>query len=257
MKKPLSKFIYFFVFVTTIFFHVYPVQAQKRNKGVANVERYNPKFSYIPQKRDSVASTGLTIALLTPTFIDPEINKAGSPWKDFANSMVNDLEELLTSKGFKVRGPFASIDEMVFNDKQNSNFIVQVAIDLNIKNDRKYKTGMNLLGSTLSYKVDKGDISMIGSVVLTAVSCFSGEKLWKKNLDVAEQNATYSGTVKWNGYPDFITEFKQDVALFNPVCKGLEEIYKNAFNILNKQFDKNEMLNISKEAKKSDGSRRN
>lgn len=233
-------------------------QAQKRNRGVGETERYNPKFSYSPPQRDSVASTGLTIALLQPVFLDAEINKAGSPWSDFSKAMANDVEELLTAKGFKVRGPFASIDEMVFSDKQNSDFIVQISIDMNIKNDRKFKTGMNLLGgSNLSYRVDKGDVTVNANVVLTALSCFTSEKLWKKNLDIAEQNFTYSGTVKWDGYPSFITEFKQDVSLYNPISKSLEEVYKSSFGILYKQFDKNEMANIAKEARKSDGARRN
>jgi hypothetical protein len=231
--------------------------AQKRNRGVGETERYNPKFSYSPPERDSVASTGLTIALLTPIFIDQEINKSGSPWTDFSKSMANDVEELLTAKGFKVRGPFSSVDEMVFSDKQNSDFIVQITIDMTVKNDRKFKTGMNLLGSTLSYKVDKGDVTVNSTVILTAISCFTSEKLWKKNLDIAQQNFTYSGTVKWDGYPSFLTEFKQDVSLYNPICKNLEEVYKSSFGILYRQFDKNEMANIAKEARKSDGARRN
>lgn len=252
-----SKLSYSFTLLLTTLFLFQTTQAQKRNRGVGETERYNPKFSYSPPERDSVASTGLTIALLTPLFIDQEINKSGSPWSDFAKSMANDVEELLTAKGFKVRGPFSSIDEMVFSDKQNSDFIVQISIDMNIKNDRKFRTGMNLLGSTLSYKVDKGDVSINANVILTAISCFTSEKLWKKNLDIDQQNFTYSGTVKWDGYPSFITEFKQDVNLYNPICKNLEEIYKSSFGILYRQFDKNEMANIAKEARKSDGARRN
>src|SRR6266487_3183264 len=88
-------------------------QAQKRNKGIGAVERYNPNFSYSPSQRDSVAATGLTIALLKPIFIDDDINKAGTPWDEFSKAMANDVEELLTAKGYKVRGPFNSIDEMV------------------------------------------------------------------------------------------------------------------------------------------------
>lgn len=233
-------------------------QAQKRNKGTGEIEKYNPKFSYSPPQRDSVASTGLTIALLTPIFIDQDINKAGAPWNDFAKAMANDVEELLTAKGFRVRGPFNSIDEMVFSDKQNCDFIVQISIDLNLKNDRIYKSGLNLFGgSGLSYKVAKGDVTMNSTVILTAISCFTNEKLWKKSLDIAEQNFTYTGTVKWEGAPNFITEFKQEINLWNPVCRNLEETYKSSFGILYKQFDKDEMANIAKEAKKSDGSRRN
>jgi hypothetical protein len=40
-----------------------PSVAQKKNKGVGEIERQNPKFAYSPDRRDSVTSTGL-IALL-------------------------------------------------------------------------------------------------------------------------------------------------------------------------------------------------
>ena len=256
MKRNINLFLIVFI----LFFTGQETQAQKRGRGVGVAERVNPNFSYSPPQRDSVASTGLTIAILNPIFLDEDINKAGSPWSDFAKTMANDVEELLTAKGFKVRGPFGSIDEMVYGDKQNSDFIIQIVIDLDIKVDRKMKTGMNLLNlgsSNLSYRVDKGDVTINSNVNLTAISCFTTEKLWKKNLSITQKNFTYAGTVKWDGYPSVVTEFKQDVNLWNPVCKNLEEIYKSSFDILYRQFDKNEMANIAREARKSDGARRN
>lgn len=53
--------------------------------------------------------------------------------------MGNDFEKLLTAKGFTIRGPFRSRDEMVYNDKRNSDFVLQVEIDLQPNYNRKYK----------------------------------------------------------------------------------------------------------------------
>jgi hypothetical protein len=145
---------------------------------------------------------------------------------------------------------------MVFSDKQNADFIMQIAIDLNVKSDRKFRTPMNLLGA-VSYRVEKGDVTMNSNVILTALSCYTNEKLWKKNLDLSQKNFTYVGTMKWDGYPSLLTEFKQDANLWNPICKYLEEIYKDAFSILYRQFDKDEMKNIAKESRKADKDRRN
>ena len=44
----------------------------KKKKGEEE-EKYNPKFSYSPETRDSVASSGITIALLNPIFINKDI----------------------------------------------------------------------------------------------------------------------------------------------------------------------------------------
>ena len=171
-------------------------QAQKIKNGEKG--KINPTFSYSPPQRDSVASSGLTIAILKPIFMDEKMNKFGSPWTDFSKKMAEDVEALLTAKGFRVRGPFNAIDEMVFSDKQNSDFLVQIVIDLDIKNDKQLKTGLNLLGSTLSYKVAKGDVSINSNVILTAVSCFANEKIWKKNFTIPMKNFTYTGSQKWN-----------------------------------------------------------
>jgi hypothetical protein len=221
-------------------------------------DRYNPQFSYAPPSRENVASTGITIALLNPVFISKNINYAGSPWTEFAKAMGNDIEDLLTAKGFKVRGPFNSMDEMVVPDKMNSDFVVQVTIDMNVLDDRKFKTGMNLLGSGLSYKVSSGNVTINPAIRMTFLSCFSAEKLSKKDLDIPQTNFQYSGTQKWDGTNlPFVREFNQDVNLWNPFCKSLEEIYKESFDIMYKQFDKDEMAEISKVSKETDKNRRN
>lgn len=235
----------------------FSLQAQKKSKGVGEVERYNPNFSYSPDQRENVANTGLTIALLKPVFIDEEINKAGTPWDEFSKAMANDVEELLTAKGYKVRGPFNSLDEMVFSDKQNCDFVIQISIDLNIRFERKWKTKYNILLKSTTYQVEKADVTMNSSIILTALACFTSEKLWKKNLDISQKSFTYTGTMKWDSTPSFATELKQEINLWNPTCKNLEGTYKGAFDILWKQFDRNEMADIAKEAKKADKERRN
>ena len=233
------------------------LQAQKKNKGISDVGRYNPRFSYSPAQRDSIANTGITIALLKPVFIDNDINQAGTPWDEFSKAMATDVEELLTAKGFKVRGPFNTADEMVFSDKQNSDFVIQISIDMNIRYERKWKTKYNILFSTTTYLIDKADVTLNSNVILTAVSCFTSEKIWKKNLDISNKSFSYNGSERYDAEPTFFAEMKRDVNLWNPMSKNLEDIYKGAFDILWKQFDKNEMKNVSKEAKKSDGARRN
>jgi hypothetical protein len=233
---------------------------QKKGKGVSEVSKVNPKFSYSPEQREQVASSGLTIALLTPSFSVKEMNEAGIPWSDFLNSMINDIEELLTSKGFKVRGPVKSVDELVYSDKSNSDLILQITIDLNVKNDRNFKTGVNFgfgMGNTYFYKVEKGNVSMSCDVILTAYSCFTYQKLWKKNIDITNKDFSYVGSVKWDGEPSTIVEFKQDANLWNPICNNMEIFYKDIFSILYKQFDREEVASIAKESRIADKDKRN
>lgn len=211
--------------------------------------RYNPQFKFDPPKRESVASADVTIALLKPVFIDKEIAKAGSPWDDFSTKMQTHVEEMLTAKGFKVRGPFNTRDEMVFNDKQKSNFTLQVGIELSVDIQRDWKTVIGLGGNSL--KVKRGTVSISSSVVMTAVSNFSGEKLWKKSIQLTQKNFTYSGDAKWSFKEiSFINEFREDNNLYNPIAKNLETIYAESLTVLWNQFDVDEMKGIAAEAKK-------
>lgn len=233
-------------------------QPKRKNKDAGDAERINPTFSYSPPTRESVASTGITIALLNPVFINRDIQAAGSPWSDFAKAMANDVEDLLTSKGFKVKGPFSSLDEMVVSDKMNSDFIMQISIDIEPKLQRKWKELLVLLSNGKFYKVETGNVSINGKVILTARSCFSDEKLWKKDLELNQKNFSYAGSVRWpttnvNPY----TELNQEVNLWNPICNNLVDLYKASFDILYKQFDKDEMANIAKVSRETDKNRRN
>lgn len=231
----------------------------KKKKGVEE-EKISPKFSYSPETRESVASTGITIALLNPVFTNRDLRGAGSPWSDFAKAMSSDIEELLISKGFKVRGPFSSIDDMVVSDKTNSDFILKISMDIEPKLQRKLKQiyVMNLVGpSTYQYQVTQGDGSIGGKVQLTASSCFSNEKLWKKDLDISQKTFSYTGTVKWpTSTINPGAELQQDVNLWNPVCKILEEMYKESFDIFYKQFAKEEMAPVAEESRKTDKDKR-
>jgi hypothetical protein len=179
--------------------------------------------------------------------MDREIDKYGSPWSDFANSMQSEVEELLIAKGYKVRGPFQSRDEMVFNDKKQSDFVLTVNIDLRIDNQIEWKKIFGPGG----FKIKHGNLSIQAGIIITAISNFSGEKLWKKNLQLEQQNFTYEGTHDWRkkDYVTFKEEYDLENNLANPLNKALEEIYKEAMKILWSQFEINEMRGVANEAK--------
>jgi hypothetical protein len=222
---------------------------QKNKNASATVSRYNPRFSYEPENRAQVASSGISIALLKPVFIDKDIANAGAPWQDFSSAMQSDIEGLLTAKGFKVFGPFNSRDEMVYGDKQKSDFTLLISLDLRLNIERFKKDVFAIIGPN-TIKIVKGNVSLSPTLQITAVSNFTGEKLWKKNLQLSARNFTYAGTIKWEGEPSVLREMELENNLYNPLAQNLEEIYKEGLGTLWKQFDVDEMKMIATEAKK-------
>lgn len=246
MKKLSLRLLPLLLLILNSFF----VSGQKSKSS--SLPRYSPKYSYEPPQRDSVASANVTIALMKPIFLLGDYNGNNEePYTKFSSKMVNDIEALLTAKGYKVRGPFSSRDEMVFNDKQNSDFTLEISIDYNAEVQRNWKSYYNIIGSYYTYSVKSGNVNITASVVMTARSNFTGEKLWKKNLDLGAKSFSYTGSTRWDSQDlTFRRELTEDNNFWNPYTKQLEIVYSEALTILWKQFDVNEMKSVASEAKK-------
>ena len=104
------------------------------------VQRIPAKFDFSPPSRAQVGMTNITIAIVKPTYVGENPEYFVPPFNEMAASMGNDFEEMLTAKGFTMRGPFGSRDEMVYNDKVNSSFVLEIGIELNPQYNRKNVT---------------------------------------------------------------------------------------------------------------------
>lgn len=219
------------------------------------------KFEYAPQFQVSAGSTKMTIALVRPNFIAHNSEYLVSPFPEMATSMGNDFEELLTSKGFTIRGPYNSRDEMVYNDKVNSNFALEVQIDLNpnysveLTSHSKVRL-LNILLVTPPfqdiYYSTKGTITFGGNLILTASSCQYGEKIWKKNIALEQITFTYEGSKLYLSAPSMANQLITDNSVYNTISRNLEIFYSNALELAWKQIDPEEMSIVSKQAKEAD-----
>jgi hypothetical protein len=214
--------------------------------------RVPAKFDFAPPSRMQTGSAAMTIALIKPVYITQNPEYYVQPFPEMSNSMANDFEELLTAKGFTIRGPFSSRDAMVYNDKQSCSFAFIVEIDLQPTYNRKYKydPGLGVIVSS-SYKMS-GEITLGGNLVLTASSPQYGEKLWKKNIALDKTTFTYTGSMKWDGVPSVADELKQDTEFYNLIARELEKFYDKAMNLAWQQIDIAEMKTIADQAKKAD-----
>lgn len=213
----------------------------------------NPaKFDYSPPSRTKAGATSMTIALIKPVYVKTDAEYYVAPFPEMSTSMANDFEEMLTAKGFTIRGPFTSRDAMVYNDKQSCSFAFIVEIDLQPAYNRKYKydAGLGVIVPA-SYKMN-GEISLGGSLVLTASSPQYGEKIWKKNIALDKSVFTYNSSMKWQGVPTVAEELQQDNYFYNTFARELEKFYDKAMNLAWQQIDATEMLTVAEQAKKAD-----
>lgn len=245
------KHIYSFL-VIVIFSFLFYASANQPASSTEN-QRIPAQFDFSPSSRQQVGAAKMTVALVKASFVGSNPEFYIPPFNEMANSMANDFEELLTAKGFTVRGPFGSRDEMLYGDKTSSNFALDVSIDLNPQYNRKSRYISSQMGGLVpaSYKMS-GDITLSGSLVLTAASPKNGEKLWKKNIALTPAVFNYVGSTRWANVPTMAGELKHDNTLYNILARELEKFYEQAMDLAWQQIDINEMKEVAKEATKAD-----
>ena len=117
------------------------------------VRRIEPNFDYNPAEV-SPGRTDITFATVGSQFDIPFGQTAVPIFKRFADNMANDFGEIITARGYTLRGPFQTFDEMTFVDKDNSNLILTAKVDLQSDlSGTNIRFAKSLLTSGGSYKV--------------------------------------------------------------------------------------------------------
>lgn len=219
------------------------------------------KFEYIVPSQAPIGSSQMTIALVKPVFINEYAEYLSSPFPEMAISMGNDFEELLTSKGFTIRGPYNSRDEMIYSDKVNSSFVLEIQIDLQpnyqcIITPKTQNNWASLLSSSIpstsTYYSASGTITFGGNLIITALSPQYGEKIWKKNIALENIVFDFKGTELYYSRPSMADQLREDNAVYNIVTRNLEKFYTYSLDLVWKQIDPEEMKIVAKQSKEAD-----
>lgn len=227
------------------------------------VNRNNAVFDYTPPTKAGIASSNMSIALIKPVFIKENPELLISPFPEMSLSMGNDFEELLAAKGFTMRGPFNSRDEMVYTEKVNSSFILEISIDIYPETTifpkkvgvvRQGLVADLLLGpapSVTEYETS-GEVTFGGYLILTALSPQYGEKIWKKSIAIEKTTFPYKGSVVWYERPSMADQLRKDNVVYNKVVEQLEICYNKWLDLVWRQLDPEEMKIVTKQAKEAD-----
>jgi hypothetical protein len=223
------------------------------NKPAAVVEtRMSPRFDYTPPSK--AEKCGITLALVKPKFAKNFEYSDLSPFSEFAKNMGNDYEELLTSKGYALRGPFASRDEMVFNDKDQSNLVLEPSIEVmvNISNLKSQQV-TNFKSSTgVGYRAT-GQITLTGQFSFVLLSPKRNEKVWVKTLPLDNKTIMLTSKTTFDAPPSFTDLMRDDVTVFNEVSKALESYYPATLDLGWRFLEPAELKQFSADSKKADG----
>jgi hypothetical protein len=215
--------------------------------------KYNPKFSYTPEQRTQVNSKSLTVAIIDPVFSDGKNNNLVEPYASFVGNMADDIEETLNANGFKIKGPYKTRDEMVYGDKLNSDFAIEIEVEILSEAGDFGKRALSFGDALLyenAYRLG-GTFYQKGRIIITATDPIDGEKFWKKTIDLDRKPVVTDGNLKFTGNVSSLQDeiILKDTGIYNPVARVLESYYAETMQNISRQIDPKEMEQISKQIK--------
>lgn len=239
------------------------------------VTAYTPKYQFDVPKAEAPGSAKTTIAL-----ISYQQNSGDNVSNEFNSRFAKDLQNLLVARGYNVKGPFASKDELAYSDKKGSDFILTYGLSFssafsNVQAYEKAKlsqlpdgeinriwdgtyTNVPLLGPMKNYRGDafyfRGEVRTSSKINMTLVESLSSEKLWTKTIDISPAPEPFE-TSSVHALPqgmDATTALSKttfaDTGMNNPVFKAADKIYNNAFTAIWKYLDPEELREIKKQS---------
>ncbi len=150
------------------------------------VERETIVFEYAPNEVAVPASADVTFAV-----IDTQVNIGGSDgstetpfFNDFAGSMTKDFMEILTARGFEVRGPFNTYDEINFPDKNGSDLILTAKFEIDPDVSRVplqiYSHGESFYLNPFEETI----VTVKGRIDLVLFESLTNLKMWTKSVPI-------------------------------------------------------------------------
>lgn len=233
MKKILSILLF-------TSFIVFTFIASSTPKKVPEEQKRTFSFDYEVSEKSPPNSAGMLIALVNPTYADGFEGTEIELFQRFSSSIGADIEETLIAKGFRLKGPFSSKDEMVFIDKKDSDIQLEIEINpkFNILSGKWYEQLRFSSSTPPSYKY-KGTGTIEGKINVYGYEPLTGEKILVKSVNIPKSGNIDLTTEK--AYKSTKVNLMIDPLVYNNVGLALEKTYKNILDKLTSYLTKEEL----------------
>lgn len=110
---------------------------------------------------------------------------------DMTKAAKTDMEKIIVAKGFNTLGPFESVDEMTYSQKERASLIFVPTFESNMD---LQDAGTRALG----YRAisQEGTVLVRGSVILAFLEPLTKEKVWLKRFDLEPFSAPYAAVMR-------------------------------------------------------------
>lgn len=205
-----------------------------------------PTFDFTPPTTTQVDTNSVVFAVVNPQFPDEwkEYRKeAPYPFNKFSKNMAKDFDEILSARGFRVRGTFRNYDELTYPDKSESDLILMPIMEIEVVPMGQATSGKDIFG-TPKYGW-KGEIRLGGRITIKINESLSNEKMWTKSIELDAVSFNYE--VKSLKSPVSRPSFS-DAKLYNILAEHLQNYYTQTMDKIWVYLDPNEMAMVRKQA---------
>ncbi|MGZ8256602.1 MAG: HpaA family protein, partial [Gallionella sp.] len=144
------------------------------------------------QTKEVGASTGLTVAIVSPEFAKNAPNSQlgqdgfsantsfdGSYKGRLVSAIQSTMEELISKRGFTTKGPFTALDEINYGDKKSMYLISTPKLTINLKQERTEGVQKGMVYT------EKGEIRIGGELTFKLIEPLTGQSMMTKRIDLS------------------------------------------------------------------------
>jgi hypothetical protein len=230
-----------------LFAALFGASSTQRNV-IATPTKQTFSFGYKTQNVARPGSANITISLIQPHYWERFRYNNVDLFDNYRSYIEKDIEQLLIDKGFHLKGPFPSYDEMIFNDKKDADIAIEISIEPTFSAaDGSWKAYQPFTLTTIkpTYYYYSGTVSLIGKIVMTGYEPLSHEKIWVKSVEIPNVTDINLTTASRNfESPVANAAFFNDANVYNALGSALQQQYGNILYKMDGLFDPQEFTSL-------------
>jgi hypothetical protein len=207
-------------------------------------------FDYSTKESAQPGSANMVLALFNPNYANQFTYGGTELFKRFQNALGSDIQELIIARGFSMKGPYTSFDEMIYDDKKRTDVAIQIDIIPEFTAvEGGWQLHVSLLGPSYNTYTYAGQASLVGKINLTGIEPLTNQKIWSKSVSIPnveniaiQTSGRYSHTLNAN-------QILQDPSVYNAVGKALQMQYAGIMDKIGAHFNQEEFASLKSQIK--------
>ncbi len=205
----------------------------------ANIEPEPPRaivnFDYTPPSEAVPGSADATFSVVGTKFETPV-----PLFKTFASNMTKDFGEILTARGFGVRGPFMAYNDMTYSDKEGSDLMLTAEVEFSSDTSQIQYS---------SFGIPSGSVTVKCHVNLIVSESITNERLWTRSIAITPFTVNLRSRNTYTPRASLAILLVNENRFYSDVSHALDAQYKEIMNKIYGYLDAKEMKVVTQSAR--------